>query len=177
MSLKKLDYLSRSQLQRIHRLGGDRNARRVIQNMSHYLCSFREGENIYYLNQEGRERVSSKKVRKKTLQARHFLMRNDVYIAYNQPATWKNEVRIKAGDDLVLIADAMFERSGRYYFVEVDHTQKMNQNRSKIEKYKKIKQNNDFTLIWITLTEYRRKQLISLCEGLDAQVHTINDFK
>ena len=65
LSLKKLSYLSRSQIQVLHDLGSARNASRILQHMNNYVSSFRDGENIYYLNKDGRERVNSKKVLKK----------------------------------------------------------------------------------------------------------------
>lgn len=180
LSLKKLGYLSRSQIQRIHQLGGDRNARKVLADMKQFLSSFREGETVYYLNKEGRERIGSQTVRKKTLQAKHYLMRNELYIAFGQPETWKNEPKIGTKKTGFIIADAMFTVDGRYYFVEVDCTQKMSVNRRKIEKYKKFKETGlltNFELIWLTTTEYRRGQLKKLCHGLDNDVYTITDFK
>jgi hypothetical protein len=145
--------------------------------MSEYLSDFRDGEKIYYLNQEGRERVQCQKARKKTIQARHYLMRNELFIKYGHPSSWKNEVKFGYKDAAICIADAIFKKDGLYHVVEVDHTQKMSKNRSKIEKYLKIREKGLFKLIWITTTDYRRKQLEKLCKGLDAQIFTIKDFK
>jgi hypothetical protein len=170
-SLEKLDYLSRSQLQRIHRLKGDRNARKVLQDMKEYVSSFKDGENIYYLNREGRERVGCKKIRKKTLQARHYLMRNELYIALNQPFTWENEMFI---ENIGIIADAMYINGGKHTFIEVDHLQKMSKNRLKIQKYRKL---SNFDLIWITTTEHRRKRLEKLCEGISTRAFTIEELR
>jgi hypothetical protein len=177
LSLKKLDYLSRSQLQRMHRLGSDRNARKVLQNMEEYISSFRDGEKIYYLNQEGRDRVQCEKVRKKTIQARHYLMRNELFIKFGHPSSWKNEVRFGYEGTAIIIADAIFKKDGIYHVVEVDHTQKMSKNRTKIERYKKIREKGVINLVWITTTEYRRKQLQKLCDGLEAQIFTFKDLK
>ncbi|WP_306453842.1 replication-relaxation family protein [Bacillus sp. 7884-1] len=180
LSLKKLDYLSRSQLQTLHGLGSARNASRVLKNMEQYISSFRDSENIYYLNKEGRERVNCQKVFKKTMQARHVLMRNDLYIACGQPATWKNEMKLEVKGRVSVIADALFIRERRYHIVEVDHTQKMGKNRTKVERYRKLIDLGVFEkqplFLWVTMTEYRRKQLLSLCEGLDVKVFTIRDF-
>jgi hypothetical protein len=170
-SLAKLDYLSRSQLQKIHRLKGDRNARKILQDLREYVSSFRDGENIYYLNREGRERINSKKVRKKTLQARHYLMRNELYIALNRPFTWENEMLI---ENINIVADAMYINGGKHTFIEVDHLQKMSKNRVKIEKYREL---SNFDLIWITTTEHRRHRLKKLCEGLNARLFTIEDLR
>lgn len=161
----------------MHRLGSDRNARRVLQQMNEYLSTFRDTENIYYLNKNGRERVECTKVRKKSVQVQHYLMRNELYIAYGQRSSWKNEVRFGLKGIAEVIADAIFEKDGIYHAVEVDHTQKMTKNRQKIERYRKLRKEMHFNLIWITTTEYRRKQLKKLCEGLDVQVLTINDLK
>jgi hypothetical protein len=178
--LKKLDYLNRSQLQALHNLGSDRNAQRILQQMNHYLSSFKDGEYIYYLNKEGRELVNSSKVLKKTTQARHYIMRNSLYIAFGSPATWKNEMKLEVPQQVKVIADALFKRDKRYHIVEVDHTQKMVKNKGKIERYKKLIKlgvfDKDPKFIWITTTELRRKQLLSLCEGLDVQIFTIKDF-
>jgi hypothetical protein len=177
LSLKKLDYLSRSQLQRMHRLGSDRNARKVLQNMEEFISSFRDGEKIYYLNQEGRDRVQCKKVRKKTVQAGHYLMRNELFIKFGYPSSWMNEVKFGYEDIALVIADAIFKKDGIYHIVEVDHMQKMSKNRTKIERYQKIREKGVFKLVWITTTDYRRKQIQKLCDGLEVEAFTIKDFK
>jgi hypothetical protein len=180
LSLKKLDYLSRSQIQILHRLGTVRNTNRVLKDMNEWLSSFRDGETIYYLNKEGRERVNSNKIRKKTIQARHYIMRNDIYIAFGCPSSWKNEVKLEVKGHVKVIADALFHKDNRYYIVEVDHQQKMSKNRNKIERYRKLIDLDVFKkppfFIWVTTTEYRRKQLQKMCEGLDFRVFTVNDF-
>lgn len=153
-----------------------------MKSLEQYVSSFRDGENIYYLNKEGRERVNSKKILKKTTQARHYLMRNSIYIAYGSPSTWKNEIKLgfKEIKNASIICDAMFIQGKTYHIVEVDHTQKMAKNRTKVEKYKKLLEYGLFEttpkFIWITTTELRRKQLLKLCEGLDVQVFTVKDF-
>jgi hypothetical protein len=178
--LKKLDYLTRSQLQVLHNLGSVRNTNHILKGMSEYLSFFRDGEKVYYLNKAGRERVNCKKVRKKTLQARHYIMRNHIYIAFGQPSTWKNEVKLEVPKVVKVIADALFIKDKRYHIVEVDHTQKMSKNRTKIEKYRKLVDLGVFEkppyFIWITTTDYKRKQITKLCEGLDHHVFTIKDF-
>lgn len=150
--------------------------------MKSYVSSFRDGENIYYLNKEGRERVNSKKVLKRTTQARHYIMRNSIYIAYGSPSTWKNEIRIGIKEVLgsTVVCDAIFKQDRSYFIVEVDHTQKMTKNRTKIDRYKKLMELGYFDkepfFIWITTTEYRRKELLKMCDGINVQVFTINDF-
>jgi hypothetical protein len=180
-TLAKLHYLSRSQLQRIHRLGSDRNARRVLQGMKDYLYSFRDGENIYYLNAEGRQRIGSQKVTKRTIQARHYLMRNELYIALNQPVTWKNEMKIQSGK-ITIICDALYKNGNQYVFIEVDHTQRMNKNKVKIQKYKSLINAGVFKthpeLFWVTTTEHRRRALLKECAGMmNVRVFTIEDLR
>lgn len=179
-SLKKLDYLSRSQLQQLHDLGQKRNANRVLQQCSEFLSSFRDIENIYYLNKEGRDRVGSTKIRKKTPQAKHFIMRNYVYIAFECPSDWKNEVKLGIKEKKVINkCDATFTRGGKRYIVEVDNMQKMSENKKKIEKYRLIAESGVYgspAFIWITTTTYRQKQLSELCRDLDCQVFLLSDF-
>ncbi len=180
LSLKKLGFLSRKQIQVLHDLGGDRNASRVMKGIEEYVSSFRDGEKVYYLNKEGRERIGSKKILKRSNQFRHYIMRNDIYIAYECPKAWKQEVKMNVKGIVSIIADALFTDNGRYHIVEVDHEQKMSANRIKMQKYRKLMECNVFEkppkFIWYTTTEYRRKQLQKLCEGLDCNIFTVTDF-
>jgi Replication-relaxation len=177
LSLKKCDYLSRSQIQRIHNLGKDRNAQRILQGMARYLSSFRDKENVYYLSKEGREMVDATKVRKKTPQVQHYLMRNEIFLAFQQPFTWKNEIRFKLNGKPLLVSDAVFNYGDINFHVEVDCTQSMAKNRKKVEKYKRLNEVRPLELIWITTNEYRRKALQKLCEGLKVSVYTTEDFR
>lgn len=185
LSLKRLDYLNRDQLQQIHDLKSNRNAQRVLKDMDHYLSAFRDdGQNIYYLNKEGRSQVNCDKVRKKLSTASHYIMRNDVYIHCGMPEGWQNEIRItsRAGKEkIVVVTDAHFVRNGKHYLVEIDHRQTMKKNRAKIDKYRRLTERNAFKgmprLIWVTTTPYRREMLLKLCDGLDVQVYLPSDFK
>lgn len=178
--MKKLNYLSRSQLQKIHRLGSVRNANRVLKRMSHLLNSFRDVENIYYLNQEGREFVDSKKICKKTPHINHYLMRNDLYIACGCPSTWKNELSFRVNGKDFIIADARYITDKSYYVIEIDYSQKMINNKNKINRYRELINIGAFKkppyFLWVTTTEYRRKQLLKLSEGLDITVYLQSDF-
>jgi hypothetical protein len=117
-SLKKLDYLSRSQLQRLHHLSGDRNARRVLANMNRYLSYLRgdNGENVYYLNKSGRERIGSNVIRQKTNQTGHFLMRADAYIHYTGSQDWRNELKFSVEGVTTVIPDAYYLHNLRRHF-------------------------------------------------------------
>jgi hypothetical protein len=184
--LKKLDFLNRDQLQKLHRLGTKRNANKILQALSPYLSSFREEEQstIYYLNSEGRDYVNSKKVRRKNKFVNHVIMRNDFYIYSGCPVEWKNEM--KTGDSQTsVICDALFRINGIQHYLEIDHLQKMSENKKKISQYKALfeygaiaKHFGHFpTIVWVTTTELRRKQLNELCKGLPCKVYTINDIR
>ncbi|VXC09005.1 conserved hypothetical protein [Bacillus sp. 349Y] len=148
--------------------------------MEEYLSSFRQNENVYYLNKQGRERVGATKICKKNPQVSHYLMRNTMYIQLNCPSSWKNEIRIKTGKDgeLQAIADAKYEENGVIHIVEIDCTQKMIENRNKIKRYKEIVKytGRDFFFHWVTTTHHRQKQLQELSEGLQTRVNLIQDF-
>lgn len=147
-----------------------------------YVSSFRDGEAVYYLNRAGRERIGSEKIRKKTLQARHYLMRNELYIAQRQPTSWQNEIEISLKSKrLRIITDALFVERGRDHYVEIDHMQKMSANRTKMEKYRLLVKSGAVRptprLLWVTTTEHRRKRLTELCRGLDAKIYTIAEVQ
>jgi hypothetical protein len=185
-SLRRLDYLSRNQLQKLHSLGGERNARRVMASLSEYLHSFRgdNGESIYYLNKAGRERVGAEKVRAKLADANHYLMRNDAYLFFGA-SDWKNEMKFTIPGTVQVIPDAYFMLNGRRHFLEVDHLQAMGKNKEKLEKYRKLKATNLLqerlryfpTLIWVTLTETRKKHLESWSEGLETKIYLWQEIK
>lgn len=185
LSLKKLDFLNRDQLRKIHRLGKVRNTNRILNDLSLYLSSFREEySTIYYLSKEGREYVNSTRVRKKNSFVHHTLMRNDYYIHAGFPHEWKNEMKVSDGKYTV-ICDAWFKAEGRHHFLEVDSTQKMKENRAKIDQYLGMFQSGALTnhigyfprLIWLTTTELRRKQLNELCKDLPCEVYTVDDIR
>lgn len=155
------------------------------------ISSFRSstGENVYYLNKIGRERVNSEVARQKSNQVNHFLMRNDAYIYY-KAQDWKTEVLLKVDkrDGETVggnISDAYFLHNFKRHILEVDHLQHMHKNKEKIEKYKSLKETGVFqqnlkyfpTLVWVTLTDSRKKQLLQWCDGLETVVHLWDDIK
>jgi hypothetical protein len=149
--------------------------------MSDYISTFRFGpENVYYLNKQGRDRVQCEKVRKKTANVKHYLIRNQFYIYKKYPATWENEIKLTV-NNLSLICDAEYREfyNGKRCFVEVDISQPMAANKAKIDKYKRIQEltGSPFNLIWVTELESRRYKLTQLCEGLAGRVYTFNDIK
>ena len=181
--LKKFDFLTRDQLGRYFNLGKKCNTNRVLRNLSDYLSSIRTGyETIYYLNSLGRIYVDCDKVRRKTSRVQHTVMRNEFWMHYKCPSDWKNEVKISDGSTTVIV-DGMFSRNGFKHFLEVDNLQTMKENREKIKRYKElmpsvVKQLGYYpTIVWLTTTELRRKQLETACEGLKCQVFTMNDIR
>ncbi|MBO1515508.1 replication-relaxation family protein [Metabacillus sp. BG109] len=180
LSLKRLDYLDREQIQKLHNLGKVRNTQRVLSNMSECISSFtHDRKNIYYLNKDGRERVGATKVRKKTAMINHFLMRNDLYIALGRPSSWKNEMKIAIPNTKIsIVSDSIYIANKVHHFVEVDFKQSMIKNTAKIKRYRQLSEfNPNFVLIWITTTPYKKKKLQSLCEGLNVQVYLWDDIK
>lgn len=175
-SLKTLDYLCTSQLQKLHDLGGDRNARRVMSGLSKYVSNFRDFENIYYLNKAGREYIGGGRELKKLSTVDHYLMRNDFYIK-NLPEEFYPERIIKVGK-LEIKPDAWIKLRGGYYFLEVDNTQRMVKNKLKAEKYKKLRDTGAFQqqygyfprILWVTKLPSRKKLLKELMGDLK---HTI----
>lgn len=180
--LKKFDYLTRDQISNYFNLGKVRNTNRVLGKLNEYLASFREEyQTIYYLSKEGREYVDCDKVRKKGGHVQHFIIRNQFWLFYGCPRDWRNEIKI-SNPKVSVVADAVFTRNGFYHFLEVDNFQSMKENRAKIKRYKDLleslmKQFGYYpTLVWVTNTEHRRKQLEKACEGLKVKVYTITDI-
>ncbi len=108
-------------------------------------------------------------------------MRNQLYIALGCPSTWRAEVRLKVNGDVSVIADAIYTEGGRYVIIEVDNTQKMAANRSKVANYKRLLALNVFEkspyFIWLTTTEYRRKELTKINAGLYARILTLREVE
>ncbi|MBO0962452.1 replication-relaxation family protein [Neobacillus sp. MM2021_6] len=180
LSLRKCDYLSREQLQKIHNLGQTRNAQRILSNMHQYLSYLtEEKKKVYYLNSAGRELVQAKKVRKKTAMINHYLMRNDFFILLGRPTSWKNEVKITIPQSTInIIADAAYISNKIHHFVEIDYKQSMNKNAAKIKRYLQLSTYNpQFTLVWVTTTAFRKKRIESLCDGLRVNVYLWDEIK
>jgi hypothetical protein len=153
--------------------------------MAEYLCHFRDGENIYYLSSEGRDRIECDVVRKKTTHVQHFIMRNQLYIYMKCPSTWENEPKFGFKEDksITINPDAYFiNMEGRKCFVEIDNIQKMSMNREKIKKYAKFIKSTIWgvqpMVVWVTNSENRQKKLIAECQSAEvpSKVYTINDI-
>jgi hypothetical protein len=103
-------------------------------------------------------------------------MRNDIWLHYYSPASWRIEEGMKFMDGLRevwLVPDATFSLKGQYHFVEVDRTQKMMENRKKIELYSKlnplIKKQFGYepVLVFYTISELRKNKLKEYCKELN----------
>lgn len=159
MTLEKLHFASRQQIQHIHELGSDRNAQRVMKSLQLYtnVIKRREGY-VYYLNKKGRDYVGATEKVTKSGQVEHALLRNEIYILYSQPDTWKIEDPIEVNGKTFLIPDVKFKMDGTSYLVEVDRHQTMRNNKLKIDKYAEIKKHIPL-LIWIIENEKRKPKL------------------
>lgn len=185
--LKRFDFLTRNQLNQYFKLGSIRNTNRILNGMSDYLMRVREGyQTIYYLSKHGKSYVDCEKIRKKGGHVQHTIMRNDMWLYYDCPRDWKNEIKVSDGYVKVIV-DAMFtDNWERKHFLEIDHTQTMKENRNKINRYKELLDNGLLeqklghfpSIVWLTTTEYRRKQLKDECKGLPVvMVFTTDDIK
>lgn len=174
LSLKKLDYLTRSQIQKLHDLGKDRNATRILKNMEDYINHFREGENIYYLSAEGRKRVGATKARRRSSDAMYYIWRNYIYMKYGCPDTWESDVKIDG-----ITADATFTVNGKLYVVETDRLPQNNE--EKIAKYRELLDNGAFEttpiFIWVANTEFSKMKLEDALQGLNSEVYLLNDLQ
>lgn len=181
LSLDKLGFATRSQLQVLHSLGTDRNAIRVLKEMGEYVHIKRVTENIYYLNQLGREVIGSEREVKWNNQIDHHLLRNDMYIYFGSPQDWKSEQPVtfkhpvKDGiktlyKDMTIVPDATFSKDGVFYFLEVDRTQSMSENKKKIQQYKLLSPaieqqfQSKPILVFYTTTIHRKEILTKECQ-------------
>ncbi|AMW99293.1 replication-relaxation family protein [Rummeliibacillus stabekisii] len=184
--LSRFDFLTRDQLRYYFGLKSVRNANRVLNDLSEYLSVIRDGyQSIYYLNKTGREYVGCDKIRKKTSNVQHTVMRNELYLFYQYPDDWQNEIKVSDGHNTVVV-DAMFTQIHTTHFVEIDNTQPMSENRIKVDNYKALHANGALeqqlghfpTLVWLTTTELRRMQLKEICEGLPVvKVFTFDEIR
>lgn len=191
-------FATREQLQKIHHLGSSRNALKLLGEMKNYLhVQNHKGVNVYYLNKEGRDLIGSTNEMKWSLQAEHHLMRNDLYIHYQCPSDWLVEKKSEydkhvTGPDgklvkktYYVIPDARFTLEGVYYFLEVDNTQNMVDNRKKIQHYAELfplmhkHLGHKPVIVFYTMTPIRQVKLREICEEykISCEVYTKADLK
>ncbi|WP_160045663.1 replication-relaxation family protein [Paenibacillus sp. USDA918EY] len=182
-SFDSFGFLTTSQVQRLHNLGGVRNALRILTDMKEYLHSYREGETVWYLNAAGRRTIGSETIRKRNQATRHIIMRNEVYIA-RRPELWRPEYAVK-WDGKEIVCDALFRTGKEYTFVEVDLTQTMAANERKITAYKELRDSGRWqarygnfpTVLFVTTSEYRKGRINDMSGDLKMEVMTFDDLK
>ncbi|CDQ39570.1 replication-relaxation family protein [Virgibacillus salexigens] len=170
-TLDDLNYATRKQLQVIEKLGGDRNAHRILHEMEKdkLISSIRAEQKIYYVSNKGKGVIGSHKGDLSKDRLTHTIMRNDLYIKLNMPKNWKEEQPITWGDDRKIIPDAIFRKGNEFHFVEIDNRQKMQTNIEKIKQYKSLSKAifQDYkhtpTLIWYSLSDIRKEKLANEC--------------
>ncbi|WP_258838610.1 replication-relaxation family protein [Mechercharimyces sp. CAU 1602] len=179
-----MDYLTADQLRSLHDdLGGNRNTRIFMASLEKegFVKSFlTERVKVYYLSKKGRQEVGSRVIRKKTVYIGHYLLRNQLYLSV-MPETWRSEPKIEFQQE-TLRPDAVFTKKDRKYFLEVDITRSMADNREKIRLYRELRDSGawkgEFPIVmFVTTTEYRRKALDTELEGLKHIILTEVDLR
>jgi hypothetical protein len=136
------------------------------------------------LNKAGREFVGSTKIVTKTLQWEHVVMKNDIYIHFDKPKLWANEIQL-VNPEFTIIPDASFSVKGQQYFLEVDREQKMKANMEKLLQYKRFqdlglwqKRNGGrFPIVlFYTNKEIRKHQLMESNPGINLQTLSKKDL-
>jgi len=184
--LKRCDFLTRDQIRKYFGVGTNRHTNRMMFELSDYTNRVRDGyDTIYYLNKRGREYVDCDKVRKQGGHMYHAIMRNHLWLHFGCPSDWRNEIKVSDGKHSVIV-DAMFTKSRRYHFIEIDRTQSMAQNKSKVKRYSALIDDGKLTksightpaVIWLTTTELRRRRLLDASKTLPSvKVYTLEDLR
>jgi hypothetical protein len=183
MTIDRLGIVKIKHLQKIHDLGSYRNACKIINGLSNYTNqTYHEKEKVIYLNKKGRDLIGSESEVNGIAMAKHYLLRNEVYIHFNQPHDWINEYiletsieaprtveiivqGVKPSTKRKVVTDAYFTRNGYTHLIEIDNTRNMIDNRKKVQNYAEILPlvRKDFqsvpVLYFFTTTETRRKKL------------------
>lgn len=115
-----------------------------------------------------------------------------MYMYYGFPEDWRVEepVKFKYQEGLInreftIIPDATFKAKNTFYFLEVDRTQSMSDNKKKIHQYQFLsqaieKQYQEKPIIaFYTTTEHRKKLLNEYCGevGLRRLIYTKEDLR
>jgi hypothetical protein len=107
---------------------------------------------------------------------------------YYCPKDWVTEEKITFVEGLnqfVLVPDATFTLEGKFYFVEIDRTQSMSDNKKKIELYGRLdavmKKQYGYqpAIIFYTLTKLRQEKLKEYCKekNLNHRIYTKEDIR
>ncbi|WP_367257645.1 hypothetical protein [Rossellomorea marisflavi] len=183
MTIDRLGMVKVRHLQTIHSLGSYRNACRVVRQLIPYTNQvYQEKEKVIYLNKKGRDLVGSENEVNGISMLKHYTLRNEVYLHFNQPIDWKNEYTlettvepqrnvdiviqgIKPASKRKVVADACFTRNGYVNIIEIDNTRDMADNRKKVQNYAEIlplvRKNlpGSPLLLFFTTTENRKQKL------------------
>jgi Replication-relaxation len=191
-TIQVMGFATRSQLQAVHNLKSERNALKFLSSLKPWVhvkpSPERNNEGVYYLNKAGCELMGVEEERRWVQTVEHYLMRNDMYIHYGMPEDFTIEPEINLGSGLtlkILRPDAYFVKDGLHYFLEVDRTQKMLENKKKIESYKELnpylkgKYNSHPYIVFFTSSHIRQKKLQSWCNehGVQCEVYTKDDLR
>lgn len=172
--------MTRSQLQKLHHLGTDNNARRVLRNLNEFLSSRFIEQKVYYLNKRGRERIGSEKEVNWSPSVLHTIMRNDMFL-YLNPLRWHIEQPVEVKGDFKIVPDAIGVRKEldqeRFFFVEIDNTQRWSENLKKLNRYRRLKDYRVWqdhhgyfpTIVWLTKSETR---IAALRKVIDLKIET-----
>lgn len=185
-SLHELDYLSTTQLLKLHDLKTTRNALRIIGDMSDYLNGTKLGEMVFTLSDEGRRIVGSEKELDSRMKIQTVVMRNEVYIEF-LPSVWEPEKEITwANGKKSVTCEAYMETKTMPFFVELDANRIMNANYRQINRYAELKDSGVWKtedgkfpcLLFLTISDYRMKKIKEACEsaGLEHRVMLLDDL-
>lgn len=197
-TIDRLGAVSVKQLHEILRLGSYRTTCRVVNQLEEFLHVDRTKQKVVYLNKEGRRFIGSNKEVKKSPIFEHMLLLNEVYIHYDCPATWKREhvisihqepayafqIQVKGlsiKSEIKLIVDAIFERNGYTYLIEVDNKSPMTENRKKIKKYIENwstirKQYQNPRLCIFTKSQKRKRIFLELTKNITREIYTFDEL-
>src|SRR5690625_1273161 len=161
--LEDLTYATSEHLRGLINIGGDRNARRILQEIEKdgLIRSLRQLSKVYFLSGKGGDLIGKSNPRLNGAEIDHCLIRNDLRAELEYPNDWRNEVAIKINGETSLIADAVFTRGGWLHFVEVDNRATMATNYKKIDRYARLFEriNKPAVLVFCTRIKSRRNLL------------------
>lgn len=191
-TIDRLGVVTVKQLHNILKYDNYRKTCRVVQKLEPFLNVERSRQKIVYLNKEGRQMIGSNREVKKSALFDHILLTNEAYIHFNCPLTWKREYVIETSNSSFIkvkglklipknriVCDAFFERNGYSYFIEIDNTRKMVDNRKKIQKYLDLwpmireKYQNPRLCIF-TKSEKRKKTFLEWTRNIPNEVKTFD---
>jgi hypothetical protein len=136
-------------------------------------------ENAHFLSKKGKEWIGSSKEWKWTPLIDHYLLRNEYLIQRKiDLGQCMLEPIFKLNKEDILRPDAWYFTNNQFYFLEIDRVQKMKDNVHKIKMYRTLRDEKKYptkygvfpTIVFVTLTEYRAKELRKNLNGLKSEV-------